>query len=98
MLNAIKQNGPALEFVSEELRNDKEVILEALNSDIFSIDFVGENLRCDLDFLNLIIDKFTIKVLEKSGLKDVYEDLKLKEEMKDDLIINPSKKTKIKKF
>lgn len=45
----LKQYGRALQFASEKLRNDKDVVLEAVKQDGRALRFASENLRNDKD-------------------------------------------------
>ena len=48
MLKVLNESYLELEFVSEQLRNDKEFILEALkNNPYLGLEFVSEQLRND---------------------------------------------------
>ena len=38
-MEAVKQDGNSLEYASKELKNDKEIILEAIKENKFSIKF-----------------------------------------------------------
>ena len=49
-LKAVKQNGWALEFASDELKNDREVVLEAVKekgSAGFALEYASEELKND---------------------------------------------------
>ena len=41
MLETVKNNEWALQFASEELRNDKEVVLEAVYNSSYAISFLS---------------------------------------------------------
>ena len=49
MLEAVKQDGGALRFASEELRDDKKVVLEAVKQDGRALRFASEKLCNDKD-------------------------------------------------
>ena len=41
----MKQNGRALEYASKELKNDKEVVLEAMKQNWCALKYASEELR-----------------------------------------------------
>ncbi|WP_064610347.1 DUF4116 domain-containing protein [Streptobacillus moniliformis] len=45
VLKAVKQDGWALEFASEELKNDKEVVMAAVKQNGDALQFASERLR-----------------------------------------------------
>jgi len=47
VLNKVKKNGCALEYASEELRNDKEIVLEAVKQNGKALKYANEELRGD---------------------------------------------------
>ena len=53
MLEAVKQDGRALEYASEELRGDREVVLEAVKQDEFgsTLQYASPELRGDLQMI-----------------------------------------------
>ena len=49
VLEAVKQNGLALQFASEKLQDDKNVVLEAVKQNGWALQFASEELRNDKD-------------------------------------------------
>jgi hypothetical protein len=49
ILEAVKQNGRALQFASVELKNDKEVVLEAVKNDGHAFEYASDELKNDKD-------------------------------------------------
>jgi hypothetical protein len=47
VLAAVKKNGAALEFASESLRNDKEVVLLAVKNIGWALYYASEELKND---------------------------------------------------
>ena len=45
MLEAVKQDGWALEYASIRLKDDEAVVLQALKQNVFSLRFASERLR-----------------------------------------------------
>ena len=48
VLAAVKQDGYALRFASDELRGDKEVVLAAVKQDGRAFEYASEELRCEM--------------------------------------------------
>ena len=46
-LIAVQQNGYNLEYVSDELRADKEVVIAAVQQDKFALQFASDDLKID---------------------------------------------------
>ncbi|MCK8817623.1 DUF4116 domain-containing protein [Natroniella sulfidigena] len=53
VLEAVKQNGDALRYVSKELRGDKEVVLEAVKQDSDVLRYASEELQNDEQILEI---------------------------------------------
>ena len=51
VLAAVRQNGTALQFASEELRKDKEIALEAVKQDDSALKYISNELMSDEKFL-----------------------------------------------
>ncbi len=50
VLDVVKQNGYAFEFASKELRNDKEIVLEAVkHGSCSTLEYASERLKDDED-------------------------------------------------
>ena len=60
VLAAVKQKGSALEYASEELKNDKDVVLAAVNQDGDSLEYASEEIQNDLKLLNLLHNFFIL--------------------------------------
>ena len=50
-LIAVQQNGYNLEYVSDELRADKEVVIAAVQQDKFALQFASDDLKIDEEVL-----------------------------------------------
>ena len=50
-MEAVRQDGDALEFACETLRSDKEVVMEAVRKYGFALQFASETLRSDCAIL-----------------------------------------------
>ena len=55
---AVSNNGRALEFVSDKMKNDKEIVLKAVEQARFCyiLSFASDELKDDAVFLNSILD------------------------------------------
>jgi hypothetical protein len=51
VLEAVKQNGGALEYASMELRNDKEIVLEVVKQNGYTLRYASEELRGDKEVI-----------------------------------------------
>ena len=49
VMEAVKQNGNALELAGESMRNDKAVVMEAVKQDPYALRFAGDALKNDKD-------------------------------------------------
>jgi predicted RNA-binding protein (virulence factor B family) len=69
-LKAVKQNGDSLQYASEELKNDKEVVLEAVKQYGRSLLYASEELKNDKEFV--------LEVVKQNGdsLEYASEELK----------------------
>ena len=47
VLEAVKNDGWALEFASEELKNDRELVLEAVKQDGMVLKYASDNIIAD---------------------------------------------------
>ena len=47
-LIVVRQNGYALEYASEELRNDREVVLEAVKQDDWALRYASDELQNEI--------------------------------------------------
>ena len=54
---AVKSNGWTLEYASDELRADKEVVMAAVKSDGDTLQFASDELKTDPEVLALIDDR-----------------------------------------
>ena len=50
MLAAVTQNGNALQYASDELKNDKDVVLAAVTQNGNALGYASAELRNDKDF------------------------------------------------
>ena len=50
-MEAVKKHGIALKYASEELRNDKEVVMVAVKEDRRALKYLSEELRNDKEFI-----------------------------------------------
>ena len=50
-LALVKQNGEALEYVSDELKNDREIVMEAVKQDGCALEYVPNKLRNDKEIV-----------------------------------------------
>ena len=48
MTEAVKNSGKALQFASNEVRNDKEVVLEAMEQDNDALEFASDEVKIEL--------------------------------------------------
>ena len=48
MTEAVKNSGKALQFASNEVRNDKEVVLEAIEQDNNALKFASNEVKTEL--------------------------------------------------
>jgi hypothetical protein len=55
VLAAVKQNGRALEYVSEELKSDKEVVLAAVAQTVAALKYVSEELKGDKEVILVVV-------------------------------------------
>lgn len=60
--------------------------------------FASEHLKSDFSFLSELMENFGTSVLEYVNLLDIYDDLKLKNEMDQDLKLLKANKSKLRKF
>lgn len=51
ILEAVKRDGSLLEYASEELKNDKEVVLGAIKNNKNSFQYASEKLKRDEEIL-----------------------------------------------
>ena len=51
MLEAVKNNGFVLEWASEELQNDKEIVLEAVKNNGFALEYASKELKKDKEIV-----------------------------------------------
>ena len=86
MLKAIKINADSLQYASDEIKNDKEIILETIKLDINSLQYASNELKKD----NEIVLEAYKKIME-TFLKEEIE-TRLQE------IINGDTKEKTKKL
>jgi len=63
MLKALAVNGLALEHAAEELQNDKEVVLVALESKWQAFRFASDLIRCDKEVVLFVVD-WTVHALD----------------------------------
>jgi hypothetical protein len=57
VLEAVRQNGEALQFASDELKNDKEIVLHAVNNSLYSLQFANIDIIKEINIrtMSLII-------------------------------------------
>ena len=44
-MTAVQENGGALKFASQRLKNDKEIVIEALKKDKMAFCYIGEKIK-----------------------------------------------------
>ena len=103
VLIASKQNGLSLKYASKILQDYKEIALEAVKENGYSLKYVSGKLKNDLSILSTIYNNENqpesgAKILENMSYLEVYEALKMKQEMQNDLNIASKLKVKTKKF
>jgi histidinol phosphatase-like PHP family hydrolase len=57
VMEAVKQNGSALQYASEELRNDREVVLEAVKTDNYAFEDASDALKADREVVLEVVRK-----------------------------------------
>ena len=57
-LKAVKQNGLALEYASDELKNDKEVVLAAVKQYGRALEYASDRLKDDKEVVLAAIEKY----------------------------------------
>ncbi len=72
VLEAVKQNGLALQFASEKLQDDKNVVLEAVKQYGRALRFASENLRDDKDIVMTAVQQNRYALMYAS--KELQED------------------------
>ena len=72
-LVAVKQDGFALEYLSDELRADKEVVLTAVKQDRFSLQFASAELKVDQEVL-AVAEKKDFSEFPDATISDKKED------------------------
>ncbi|NKA17113.1 MAG: DUF4116 domain-containing protein, partial [Alphaproteobacteria bacterium] len=55
VLQAIRQNGSALEFADQSLKKDKLIVLKAVNKDSGALKFVDESIKKEIEDKRLSI-------------------------------------------
>jgi len=60
VLEAVKQNGLALQYADESLKRDKEVVIEAVKQNGSALKYVDQYVRGDYQFM---IDLYCLKTL-----------------------------------
>ena len=48
VLAAVRKHGSQLQFVSDELRNDREVVLAAVMQDAWAFEYASDELKCEM--------------------------------------------------
>ena len=56
-MQAIKENGRALQFANELLKNDKEVVMEAIKLKGWALEYTSESLKNDKNVVMLAVKK-----------------------------------------
>ncbi|MDB4655767.1 DUF4116 domain-containing protein [Flavobacteriales bacterium] len=75
VLQAVKNNGEALRYASEELRADKEVVLEAVKNKTYrgsALEFASEELKADKDILFELANKDLLNAQQKASWKSPH--------------------------
>ncbi|MCX6788540.1 MAG: DUF4116 domain-containing protein [Candidatus Jorgensenbacteria bacterium] len=75
MLNAVRQNGLALQYAKPEIKNDTLVVLEAVKQNPFAFQHASIELRSDFKFL---VD---VANVAPEALKFAAEDIKKQMEL-----------------
>jgi len=52
-LAAVKQDGDALDYASEELRNNKDIVLAAMEQNVNAYNVAGSKIQFDKEILDL---------------------------------------------
>ena len=70
ILEAVKQEGMALKYASEELKNDKEFISEVIKQNGSALNYISKELRNDKEFM-LKIENLSngLQQQERSGMR-----------------------------
>ena len=64
---AVRQNGNSLRYASNEMKNDKNVVLMAVAQNCYGILYASEMLQCDEDVIRIAMEKNKY-ILEDLGL------------------------------
>jgi hypothetical protein len=81
-LEAVKNNGSALEFASNGFQNDKEIILEALKKNGAALEFTSKEFQNDKDFVFLSIENiFKTEKLDLDHFKTELIQILLKDKV-----------------
>ena len=70
-LIAVQQNGYNLEYVSDELRADKEVVIAAVQQDKFALQFASDDLKIDEEVLAITKNESFDESLEDEDCEDI---------------------------
>ena len=65
-LDIVTKNGYVIQYVSEELRNDKEVVLVAVKRDIEALGYASKELRNNLVVQLNLNSQQNISIIQKS--------------------------------
>ena len=65
----VGENGGVLKFVSDELKNDREIVLKAVKKSFYALAFASEELKNDKEIVMETAKQYSV-VLEESLEKD----------------------------
>jgi len=51
---AVNTDGSVLQYASEDLKKDREIVMAAVNSNDTALEYVSDDLKKDKDFLEFI--------------------------------------------
>ena len=75
LAKAIKKDGLALEFASDEMKNDKEIVLKAIKKDWLALKFASNKLKDDKEVV--------LEAVKHYGLALIFASRRLQTEFKE---------------
>ena len=54
-MQAVAQTGWALEFATEELKGDREIVMRAVSQEGLALKYATEELKCDREIVTLAV-------------------------------------------
>ena len=73
----LEQNENILSFISDELKNDKDVILAMIKNDSFAYFSIPQKFKYDMDIIKIVLDSDSC--LKDDILEEIKDDKKLLE-------------------